>query len=167
MHILAIDAATRTGWAVRTDEGVAFGAIEIAGLCSKKPSRGEKLAAAARAYDVLMSSVKPDLVLLEAPFGRGQATTRLLYGYAAAVEAAAHRAGAACLELEPSCVRKMVLGSGKLTNGKAEVIAWARGQGYALTDDQDDEADALLLLHAGAASVRVTAPKISKNRNTG
>lgn len=170
-RILAIDAATRSGWAAKMDGEITFGALDVAALCAPrmpgprgKPSRGEKLAAAARAYADLMERCKPDVVLLEAPFARGVATTRLLYGYAGAVEAAAHRAGAACLELEPSSVRKRVLGRGKLEDGKTEVIEWARGQGFDLRDDQDDEADALMLLHAGLASVRVVPPRAGKRR---
>lgn len=166
MRILAVDAATRTGWAFNAGDGFTWGAIDILSLCSKKPSRGERLAVAGDAYAALMAEHKPDLVLLESPFARGQATTRLLYGYAAAVEAAAHLAGAACLELEPSSVRKRVLGSGVLADGKATVLAWAREQGFALDEHQDDEADALLLLHAGLLSVQVMPPKTARVRKS-
>lgn len=161
MNLLAFDAASRTGWASRVDGVVSYGCVDILSLCSKKPTRGEKLAAAQRAYSELVARVKPDLVLLEAPFGRGTGT-RLLYGFAAAVEAAAHDGGAACLELEPSAVRLRVLGSGRLANGKADVISWARAQGYKVSDDEDDEADALLLLHAGFAAVAKPAKTVRK-----
>jgi Holliday junction resolvasome RuvABC endonuclease subunit len=158
VRILALDAATRTGWALGED-GVAigFGALDFAAGLGKLPTRGARLAAARVELEALMRLCEPDLVLLECPFARGVATTRYLYGLAAVAEGLAHEREAAFLDLEPSAVRKRLLGNGSAK--KPEVLAWARAQGFALQDHQGDEADALALLEVGMRDVRSEPPR--------
>jgi Holliday junction resolvasome RuvABC endonuclease subunit len=156
MRLLALDAATRTGWAASTvpDDQPVFGHVNLSAGLGREPSRGSRFAAARQAYGDLIARFQPEVVLLESPFARGVATTRYLYGLAAIAEMLAHENGAAFLDLEVSAVRRRMLGNGAPADGKATVIRWARGQGFELDDDQDDEADALMLLAVGLRDVR-------------
>ncbi len=155
MRILALDAATRTGWALGEDGVVlGFGALDFGVGLSRTPSRGARLAAARVALGALMLEHKPDVILLECPFARGVATTRYLYGLAAVAEGLAHEHLAAFLDLAPSAVRRRLLDNGAAK--KPDVIAWARAQGHLLEDHQGDEADALALLAVGMRDVRTT-----------
>jgi Holliday junction resolvasome RuvABC endonuclease subunit len=163
LRILAFDAATRTGWACGSAGTVLdFGACLITDGCHRKAVRGEKMSSAGRVYAALMAEWKPEVVVLEAPFGRGVSTTRFLYGLAAVVERAAFDAGAACVELAPSSVRKKMLGHGNPPDAKSAVLAWARAAGHELLDHQTDEADALLLLECAMRDITVRPLKIRK-----
>ena len=164
MRILALDAATVTGWAYAPDSSdlPCHGRIDLAEGLGREPSRGARLAASRQAYGDLVRRFDPHLVLLECPFARGVAATRLLYGYAAVAESLAHENGSAFLDLEPCSVRLRLLGSGNAT--KADVVRWAREQGFDLSEDQHDEADALALLAVGLRDVRSTPEKQPRRR---
>ena len=46
-----------------------------------------------------------DAVIFERPFARGQAATRMLWGMAAILEAAAHNEGAAVIDITPAEIK--------------------------------------------------------------
>ena len=160
MKILAIDAATSTGWAFldTQNDGVApvHGRINLsAGLLKRPtPTHGIRFAAARKEYGDLMERFRPDLVFYECAFPRGNVTTKFLYGLAGIAEGLAHEHGAAFIDMEPDAVRKRMLGHGKPEGGKAAIVAWARSKGFDLDEEQHDEADALLLLALACREAR-------------
>ena len=91
-----------------------------------------------------------DLVIHSQPFARGQAATRLLWGMAGVLEAAAHNHGAVVLDVTDSTIKKFATGSGKAD--KDAMIAAAQFMGY--TGDNEHEADAFCLLHYAIANAK-------------
>lgn len=90
-----------------------------------------------------------DVVVFERPFARGQAATRLLWGMAGVLEAAAHTDRAAVLDMAPTEIKKWAAGGGKAS--KEEMIAAAQRMGY---DGEDEhEADAWCLLKYAEATL--------------
>ena len=90
-----------------------------------------------------------DLVIYERPFARGQAATRLLWGMAGILEAAAYNAGAAVLCTTPAEIKKWSTGSGRAS--KEEMLVAARAMGY--KGDNEHEADAFCLWNFAQATV--------------
>lgn len=83
-----------------------------------------------------------DAVVYERPFARGFHATRSLWGLAGILEAVAHDAGAAVLDITPSEIKKFATGSGRAS--KEDMILFASTTGYA--GDNEHEADAWCLL---------------------
>lgn len=90
-----------------------------------------------------------DVVVYERPFARGQGATRLLWGMAGILEAAAHNAGVAVLDMTPGEIKLWATGKGNA--GKPEMIAAAQRLGY--TGDNEHEADAYCLLKFAEATL--------------
>jgi len=120
-------------------------------------ARPEKLAAFSRAVWALEGQAV-DLVIYERPFARGQAATRLLWGMAGILEAAAHAAGAAVLDISPAEIKKWATGNGHAS--KEEMLVAARRMGY--TGDNEHEADAFALLKMAEATVTSDAAPSAK-----
>ena len=92
---------------------------------------------------------RPDVVVHSRPFARGAAATRLLWGMAGILEAAAHNAGCAVLDFTDGEIKKWATGSGKAT--KDDMIAAAQWLGY--SGDNEHEADAWCLLHMAQSTL--------------
>lgn len=138
MKILALDIATRTGWACG-----AVGGEPRWGLATFLHS---DVGAFASAYDHWLSDMitveQPDLLVFEAPILPRQttiATARKLMGLAFLTELIAFRRSLACREVSIQTVKKFFAGHGHAP--KAEMINAARRQGWNVKDD--NEADAL------------------------
>jgi Holliday junction resolvasome RuvABC endonuclease subunit len=114
-------------------------------LAKKRP---EVLAVFASHLDFLRLE-QPDVVVQSRPFARGEAATRMLWGMAGILEAAAHNAGCAILDFSDTEIKKWATGSGKAT--KEEMIAAAQRLGYA--GDNEHEADAFCLLCMAEATL--------------
>lgn len=91
----------------------------------------------------------PDTLVYERPFARGQGATRLLWGMAGILEAAAHTAGIAILDITPSEIKKWATSSGSADKDK--MLVAARRLGY--TGDNEHEADAYCLLKFAEATL--------------
>lgn len=92
---------------------------------------------------------KPDVIVYERPFARGQAATRLLWGMAGVLEMLAARAGTAVLDISPGEIKKWAAGVGGANKG--DMIAAAHCLGY--TGDNEHEADAYCLLKMAEATL--------------
>jgi Holliday junction resolvasome RuvABC endonuclease subunit len=91
----------------------------------------------------------PELIVYEQPFARGAAATRCLWGIAGIIEALAHNAGAACLCITPSEIKKWATGAG--TADKDAMTLAAHCMGYA--GENEHEADAWCLLKFAEATI--------------
>lgn len=83
-----------------------------------------------------------DVIVHSQPFARGQAATRLLWGMAGILEAAAHNHGCAVMDWTDGEIKKWAAGHGKAS--KEAMIAAAQEMGYC--GDNEHEADAFCLL---------------------
>jgi Holliday junction resolvasome RuvABC endonuclease subunit len=145
MRIAAFDLGTT--WAMAWNTG--FSAAACHGVV--EGARPQKLA---EFHQQLTFSLPHDLdvVIFERPFARGQAATRLLWGMAAILEAAAHDAGTAVLDVTPAEIKKWSAGKGSAK--KPDMIAAAQMMGY--DGDNEHEADAYCLLRFAEATLTST-----------
>lgn len=101
------------------------------------------------AYQAWSALSMADVVVFERPFARGQAATRMLWGMAGILEAAAHNAGSAILDITPGEIKKWACGYGNAD--KPEMILAAKRLGY--QGDNEHEADAWCLLKMAEATL--------------
>lgn len=151
--ILALDLATKTGWAhlARPDRPPTFGSFRIA-----RPGCGDgKFFAKADAWIVqLMRRTHPDKIYYESPYIRGAVNLRTvlkLAGLAAIVD----MEGFTLLGIETETVNPTTLKKHFTSNGRAkkpEMIAQCRRHGW--DPENDNEADALAILHMAACHLK-------------
>lgn len=145
--ILALDIATRTGWAAGDALGPPVtGVIDL----SKAEGIGGKMAAFVRRMDDLTTEYDFDLIVFEQPmqsFGRGSSKTlRLLLSLCSAAEMVSHWNQIPVREVPMQTWRKHFIGSGRAPKGEhpkwckrqAQIRCSALGWG----DLSDDEAEA-------------------------
>lgn len=143
-RILALDVATRTGWATDSADCRGCGTIDLSvGVPKRGRHPGLILLHARRDLGELVARTRPDLVVFERPFARGSGT-RLLMALAGIVELVAAEHGLATLEVGISQARKAATGRPTLT--KPEAVAWAEAAGWSPPDD--NAADAVIVLAA-------------------
>jgi len=116
-------------------------------LARKRPEVLGSFAATLAAMNDATSRL--DIVVYERPFARGQAATRLLWGMAGILEAAAHNAGVPVLDITPAEIKKWAVGKGNAD--KADMIEAAQLMGYG--GDNEHEADAWCLLKFAMATL--------------
>lgn len=147
MIILALDIASKTGWAV-IDE---YGKITRSGTeVFKDKERGAKLSSFMTWLSGMVSTYNPSCVLVEKPFFRG-AGTRLLMPMVGIAELMAYRSGAAFLEVSNVTIKKYLTGNARAE--KDDMIKAIRAKGYNPTDD--NEADALALALYGFEKIEI------------
>ena len=152
--ILALDLATRTGWAYGLP-----GTKPIGGVWELPPaaSLGRKLASFENQLWDALALHQPRLLMLAASFTQGKAIAgaELLLGLSAHVESSCYRHDAEVRKQAESTIRKHVLGHGASLGGreacKARAMAWCAEQGYRVMSD--DHADALVVWHYASATV--------------
>ncbi|SFM91344.1 hypothetical protein [Methylobacterium pseudosasicola] len=154
--ILALDLATRLGWACGSPDGEPTYGSKLL------PSTGPEIGRFGDAYDEwlldMITLENPALVVFEAPFvsGTGNANTaRKLMGLCWQTELACYRRQIRCMEHGNTSVKKLFAGSGRAE--KHEMIAAAQRHGWNPKDDH--AADALGLW---ACAVHEKAPKYSR-----
>ena len=146
MRIAAFDLGST--WAIARNQGPNGPWAQHAGLEGKRPQKLGRFA------DLFQGTILDgyDVVVYERPFARGQAATRMLWGMAGILEAAAHNAGVAVLDITPAEIKKWATGKG--TASKGEMIAAAQRLGYA--GENEHEADAFCLLCMAEATLTST-----------
>ncbi|UGY13779.1 hypothetical protein HAP48_0035185 [Bradyrhizobium septentrionale] len=172
--ILALDLASRTGWAVgEPGQEPAHGSIQFA-----KPGASHE-ASFSNAWGWMYSMLAdfgPSTVVWEAPmptsFNRGKSnvnTTTLLYGLPAIIGACAYRCGLYDIrKAETRDVRLHFIGQNpKRDRAKTLVIRQCRSMGWEVEDD--NEADALATWHYMCSLIRpqlalVTTPLFQQGR---
>lgn len=144
MTWLALDIATRTGWACSGGNG-ASGVIDLSAHKGHYPALGcafqEELLG-------LLTVTRATHAMIERPFHRGNGTAvYLLTGLVFLAHTVCYEQGVASTEATVWDVRRAigVPPKAKRALAKPLVLAWARKQGYQPADD--NEADALALLH--------------------
>ncbi|MBX6382102.1 MAG: crossover junction endodeoxyribonuclease RuvC [Microbispora sp.] len=147
--ILALDPGQRTGWAWSNGD---CGTLDL----SHCRDLGET---AAQFHAWLADALwcrRPELLLVERPFGRGAFTADLPLVLCGVAHMVAHSYGVPRRELTASAIKKAVTGNGRAK--KAAVIVGVRLDGWA--PDTDHAADAAALLMAWRAKqVAETAPR--------
>lgn len=137
MNILALDIATRTGWASRINGVVESGVMDMKHLPS--------MAAKGWAFNKWVSDKIHGVnqIWIERPWMGGSGdVTFLLGGLAFTALSIAHGYNVPSFEVPPSTLKKATTGSGKAS--KAEMMAIVEGWGFKPIDD--NEADAIALM---------------------
>ena len=151
MNILALDAASKTGWAIYRDGEI------ITGVQDFSKRRGDSNGMVYLRLIGWLESLpfKPDVVYFEQPHHRG-AGTALLLGLAAHVQSWAMRHGAEYTEVHTGTVKKAVGCA-----SKEAVMDWFRKE-YRRDPQTDDESDAAALLHYAMQELGVLATVVGK-----
>jgi Holliday junction resolvasome RuvABC endonuclease subunit len=151
--VLALDLSSSIGWATNinaihggTRDVVAFGTFVVDG------TRPEKLAAFEIWLEEMVDNLRPDLVVYERPFARGQAATRMGWGFAGICEAVAVNSRANVQDAEVNSVKRFWTGNGNATKDDMITAAWALG----VDPRNDHEADAIAILHYTVANLKET-----------
>lgn len=134
MNILALDTATRTGWAARYDTAMASGVVD----CSVRTAAtktipadhpGKRFALFRNFLNEVVRDHNPELIVYEAVVGglnAGGKTSLIQKGLEALVLETAFRRGVPVWSFAPSTLKKWATGSGVLTHeSKAEVVRLA------------------------------------------
>jgi len=151
--ILALDMATRTGWASGVIGGLpTWGATDF----GRNRSNGEVLAAFRTWLCRKLDEIQPTIVVFESPYMPGPSsrfsapanalTIRRLFAFAGFTEAVCVERRVRCYEARPSEITRAFLGGPaprQRAEKKAATVKMARLLGYAVADD--DEADAVAL----------------------
>lgn len=155
---LALDVATRCGWAARLPDGAQeCGTLDFTvGVPRRGRHPGLVLLNAHRTLTDLVRQVRPGIIVFERPFSRG-AGTRILSGLCSIVELVGAQHGLATSELTAGQVRKELLGRGD--SSKEEIEAFVREEGW--RPDSLDASDAAGLLLAYESMMRPRGPRLA------
>lgn len=138
MRILALDLATRSGWAVYDHEsGVESG---TANFTPTKGNNGSRYRKCREFLQEIIDQIKPDVVYVEDIFARGKKTNQVLNGYRCCLEEAC-----GVIPINPvaaTTIKKHATGGGRAS--KKQMVRAVERLGYHPKDD--NEADALALL---------------------
>lgn len=139
LKVLALDCATRTGYAVDGPDGrPAFGTFTLLGA---GPELGARFCMFETAVRSLIVQYRPEVVAFEQPLLRADRAARLLIGLASVAELVATSYRLRCLEADPATIKKHLTGAGNAD--KAAMVKTCRLLGWDVTDD--NAADALAL----------------------
>lgn len=141
MNILALDCATKTGWALFTD-GCTRTGVQVFDLKRGESPGMRFLRFRAWLNEIKSLSGKVDVVAYEAAHHRGGAATQLCVGMVTDVLAWAADIGAETMPVHTGTLKKFATGRGNA--GKPEMVQAAKDLGY--DPEDDNEADACLLL---------------------
>lgn len=142
MKILALDLATKTGWAYISGENISSGVTNFARR--KKDHPGNNFLQFRLWFKTVMQDADPDKVYFEEPaFMKFRKATEMRGGYAAIVKGYCAELNIPYEGVPVGTIKKHATGNGNAN--KAKMIAAMRGLGHGPKDD--NEADALALLH--------------------
>jgi len=137
MKVLAVDPATRTGFAVDTESGVSVGTLDL--RAPRASSVGEAFRFFSRWLRELIDQHDIEVLVFERAYGFRKGS-EFLAGLAAVCHQQDDKV--AVVEANVSALKKWATGKGNAD--KAMMIGAARDYGY--DTDDDNEADAYLLL---------------------
>ena len=143
--ILALDIATQTGWARRTEDGIIFGTHSFAHLPKDHALIGRKFHW--WLTDLIAEQGKPSEVIIEQPFFMQRSPMAGVFLHKLCHEA--HRVAELQkiprFEYAPTTVKKFMTGSGRAK--KPEMMEAVKAKGYDITTDHEADAIAILLYH--------------------
>ena len=148
MKILALDIATKTGWAMCDNGRYSSGVFD----CNAK-SYGKRYS---KFQNVLLTKFnfgidnKPDILVYEKAFQKSQASNELFNGFLAITRLILCRAETKFIAVYPNALKKWATGNGKAS--KQDMIDAAKLLGWNPKDD--NEADALLLLEYALETIK-------------
>lgn len=146
--VLALDLATRSGWALgREQETPRWGVWDLGS--AQNGGQGRRLSCLANEIEAVIAVHQPERAVFEAPLVRHDKATRLLTYLCGVVEMVCFEHSLPCEPGNVNSARSMVLGHGfpKSTdprNPKLPMLLWCQRQGWDVRDD--NAADALVLL---------------------
>src|SRR5260221_14147156 len=138
MKIIAFDLGAHMAWAHNVEGRLLWGNKIYAG------ARAERLGHTLLEVSQLLQlpSMRLAVLVYETPFARGRDATRSLWGIAGVLEACAHNANMAVLDVAVPTIKKFATGDGRAP--KDVMIEAARKFGYKAHNEH--EADAICLL---------------------
>jgi len=142
MQVLALDIASKTGWATSVNGAIRFGMYEV-----KCAGEGEGLGF--YGFEIWLATMirenRPDLIAVEAAVPTMGVTNfqtqKVLLGLQAIAKLVGIKSGIELREVYASTARKTVTGNGAIK--KPEVIKFLRAQGYRVAED--NAADSLVI----------------------
>jgi len=141
MNILALDCATKTGWAAYCD-----GAITESGVQDFAKRRGESNGLMFLKFRKWLKEIvwlwKPDLIAYERAHYRGGAATNVCVGLTTRVEEVAALAESELAAVTTTELKKFATGGGKAS--KEDMVAAAQGH-IGRPPIDDNEADAIMI----------------------
>jgi crossover junction endodeoxyribonuclease RuvC len=149
VNVLALDLATKTGWALR-ENGRTESGVETFDV---KPheSKGMRFIHFNRwLHDI---GARADLIIYEEPINRGHATQapqKISTGFSTRIEEYCAERGIECSGVYPSTLKKWTTGRG---NAKKPEMLEAVERRFGRRVDDDNEADAVALLHYALAEI--------------
>ena len=120
------------------------------GLEDKNATRPQRLAHFLIQTNIYILRARPEVVVFERPFARGQAATRALWGYAGILDALAINHNLIVTDFTPAEIKKWSTGNGRASKDEMLVAAWRLGY----EGDNEHEADAFLLLKFSEAGMK-------------
>ncbi len=152
MTCLALDISLKTGYAFDRGGSIQFGTRDFEGLAGNDCRVGQYFGGW---VEGLIETVHPEIIAIERPFLRHQGPTRLLFGLVWEASIIAYKRGIPVVEYAPVSIKKFITGNGKAK--KPEVIAAVRQKGYKVTNDDEGDAVALLLLHKSRTKEKLSS----------
>jgi Holliday junction resolvasome RuvABC endonuclease subunit len=163
MRILAVDAATATGWAVSLD-GVVESGVEDFGL-RRGESPGMRFLRFRIWLERLVDDTRPQVIVYEQAHHRGGAPTEVGVGLATRVLEVAAAKGVECCSIHTSTLKVHATGKGNADKSAMQAAARARFAHYDPERDPGaDEADSLLMVAWGLAGFPQAARKARKRK---
>lgn len=135
MKILALDFATRTGWA-----GGGISGVQRFDL-RRGESPGMRFLRFRAWLAEICRLIEPEVIAYEQPHHRGGAATEVAYGFLTEVKTMSAAKGIELMPVHSSTLKKWATGKGNA--GKGEMVFEAKRRGYNPQDD--NEADACLI----------------------
>jgi Holliday junction resolvasome RuvABC endonuclease subunit len=163
VSLLALDLATRLGWAFRSAER------RVTHGSHKLPETAEDVGRFLNAYDLYLNDLitfhGPTIVAYEAPWvgpDTHQNTARKLLCLAGHTEFVCRRRQIECREGNIPAVRKHFIGKGNAKRDEAKRLTMEVCRRRGWSPKNDDEADALALLDYGMHTLRLPGLDVGK-----
>jgi len=140
MNILALDCATKTGWASQSNGKVESGVQDFS------LKRGESVGMRFVRFNYWLRDIiavtQPEIVVYEMPHQRGGAPTEVLLGMTTRIQEKCDLSNIEYTQVHSATLKKFATGSGRAS--KVDMLRTARTKWGAVEDD--NQADALWML---------------------
>ena len=142
MNILALDLATKTGWAIARNGQLVESGVQVFDI-RRGESPGLRFLRFRSWLEDLLTEAAPDLVAYEQAHHRGGAATELCVGFATRVQELAAGDGIEYASVHTSTLKKHATGHG---NAQKDAMVAAARKRWGIEPEDDNHADALLIL---------------------
>jgi len=149
MKILALDLATKTGWATNA-HGKRSGTVEFPVKRGESPGMRFLRCRAWLCETLKLLGGEIDIIVYEQAHHRGGAATSVAIGLITEVQAFAAEHGIELMNAHASTLKKFATGNGRAS--KTDMISAAKAKGW--NPEDDNEADAAMLLEYALSELR-------------